>query len=170
MVQKRGVFKFWYGVDMRSVDEIPVAHTPEGGWKEFPDLVLEHCADELSDDAIDMRGMWEVTEIMVNGEVVENHFMIGHMQRIEQAANRVVVMASGVIHDMRCDGTVENGVNDVDADFTREISVVATFEDGIHVLRPVDMPVEVRRYFDGSILVWEYGPFFTARLKKNSDL
>ena len=103
--------------------------------------------------------MWEVIEIIVDDEVVENHFMIGHMQRIEQAANRVIVTAGGVVHDMRCDGTVKNGVNDVDADFTREISVV-TFEDGVHVLRPVDMPLEVRRYLDGSKLVWEYGPFF----------
>ena len=152
---------------MRSVDEIPVAHTPEGGWKEFPPLVLADCSDELSEDAVDMRGMWEVIEIIVDDEVVGDHFMIGHMQRIEQAANRVVVTAGGVVHDMRCDGTVENGVNDVDADFTREISVVATFEDGVHVLRPVDMPLEVRRYFDGPTLVWEYGPFFTARMKKS---
>ena len=76
---------------MRSVDEIPVAHTPEGGWKEFPPLVLADCSDELSDDAVNMRGMWEVIEIIVDDEVVEGHFMIGHMQRIEQAANRVVL-------------------------------------------------------------------------------
>ena len=63
-------------------------------------------------------------------EVVEDHFAIGHMPT-EQAANAVVT-AGGVVHDMRCDGTVENGVNDVDADFTREISVVATFEDGVY--------------------------------------
>ncbi len=161
------IFIFWYGVYMRSVDEIPVAHTPEGGWTEFPPLVLAGCSDELSEDAVDMRGMWEVIEIIVDDEIVGDHFMIGHMQRIEQAANRVVVAAGGVVHDMRCDGTVENGVNDVDADFTREISVVATFEDGVHVLRPVDMPLEVRRYFDGPTLVWEYGPFFTARMKKS---
>ena len=151
---------------MRSVDEIPVAHTPEGGWKEFPPLILADCIGELSDDAVDMRGMWEVTEIVVDDEIVEDHFMIGHMQRIEQAADRVIITAGGVIHDMRCDGTVENGVNDVDADFTRRISVVATFEDGVHVLRPVGMPLEVRRYFDGQKLVWEYGPFFTARMEK----
>ena len=155
---------------MRSVDEIPVEHTPEGGWTEFPPPVLADCSDELSDDAVDMRGMWEVTEIRVDDEIVEDHFMVGHMQRIEQAANRVVVTAGGVVHDMRCDGTVENGVNDVDADFTRKISVVATFEDGVHVLRPVDMSVEVRRYLDGPKLVWEYGPFFTAHLERNSDL
>ena len=79
--------------------------------------------------------------------------------------NRVVVTAGGVVHDMRCDGTVENGVNDVDADFTREISVVATFEDGVHVLRPVDMPVEVL-VFGGVKLVWSMVPFFTAHLER----
>ena len=35
--------------------------------------------------------MWEVIEIIVDDEVVEGHFMIGHMQRIEQAAIRVVL-------------------------------------------------------------------------------
>ena len=155
---------------MRSVDEIPVAHTPEGGWTEFPDLVLEHCVDDLSDDAIDMRGMWEVTDVLVEDKSVEDHFMLGSLQRIEQAADRVVITSKGVIHDMRCDGTIENGVNDVAADFIQRITVIATFEDGVHVLRPVDMPVEVRRYFDGPILVWEYGPFFKAHLTKNSDL
>ena len=39
---------------MRSVDEIPVAHTPDGGWTEFPPLVLTDCSDALSDDAVDM--------------------------------------------------------------------------------------------------------------------
>ena len=99
---------------MRSVDEIPVAHLlrrVEG----FPPLFLADCSDALSDDAVDMRGMWEVTEIRVNDEVVEDHFMIGHMQRMRLPI--VVVTAGGVVHDMRCDGTVENGVNDVDADF-----------------------------------------------------
>ena len=154
------------GCYMTSVNDIPVAHTPDGGWTEFPPPILAECSDALSPDAIDMRGMWQVTEIMVDDEIVEDHFMIGHMQRIEQAADRVIITAGGVVHDMRCDGTVENGVNDVDADFNREISVVATFEDGVHVLRPVDMPLEVRRYFDGPTLVWEYGPFFTARMEK----
>ncbi|MEE2683213.1 MAG: hypothetical protein VYD77_04700 [Actinomycetota bacterium] len=155
---------------MRSVNDIPVAHTPDGGWTDFPELILEHCVDELIDNAIDMRGMWEVTEVLVENKSIEEHFMIGSMQRIEQAADRVVITSSGVIHDMRCDGTVKNGVNDVAADFIQRISVIATFENGVHILRPVDMPIEVRRYFDGPMLVWEYGPFFTAHLKKISDL
>lgn len=41
------------------------------------------------------------------------------LQRIEQAGDRMVVTGGGVIHDMRCDGTAEHGVNDVaERDFT----------------------------------------------------
>ncbi|MEA3077794.1 MAG: hypothetical protein QOF60_2702 [Actinomycetota bacterium] len=43
--------------------------------------------------------------------------------------------------------------------------MVCTFEDGVHVLRPVGMPgIEVTRRIDGDELVWEYGPMFVARL------
>ena len=63
----------------------------------------------------------------------------------------------GVIHDMRCDGTEENGVHDVMAiDFTTRIDVVATYEDGVHVLRPVGLPIEVTRRLDGDEMVWDY--------------
>jgi len=45
--------------------------------------------------------------------------------------------------------------------------VVCTFEDAVHVLRPVGMPgVEVTRALDGDQLVWKYGPLFTARLER----
>ena len=69
----------------------------------------------------------------------------------------VLVTAGGIIHDMRCDGTEEHGVNDV-AEFDKQtaITVVATFEDGVHVLRPVGMPIEVKRWLDGDDLVWQY--------------
>jgi hypothetical protein len=94
--------------------------------------------------------------------------MVGSLQRIEQAADRMVITSEGVIHDMRCDGTVEHGVHDVSIDFTTEITVVATYENGVHVLRPVGVPIEVRRHLEGDELVWEYGPFFTARLERTS--
>jgi hypothetical protein len=88
------------------------------------------------------------------------------LQRIEQAADRMVVTAGGVIHDMRCDGTPENGVNDVaERDFKTRITVIATYEDGVHVLRPVGIPVEVTRRRDGDEMVWTY-PGFTARLRR----
>ena len=38
---------------------------------------------------------------------------------------------------MRCDGVLEHGVNDVmHTDFTTPMHVVATYENGVHVLRP----------------------------------
>ena len=43
-----------------SVDSIPVAHTPPGGWSgTFPDPVLTGCTDPTVDGAPDMRGMWQ---------------------------------------------------------------------------------------------------------------
>jgi hypothetical protein len=67
---------------------------------------------------------------------------------------------------MRCDGTEANGVDDV-AEFDKQtpIKVVATFEDGVHVLRPVGLPIEVRRWRVGGDLMWQYVGF-TARLTR----
>lgn len=148
-----------------SVDSIPVATTPPGGWAgAFPELVLAGCQDPLVDGAPDMRGMWQVVEVLVDGEAVEGHPALGALQRIEQCADRVTITAGGIIHDMRCDGTVERGVNDV-AEFDKRtpISVVATFEDHVHVLRPVGLSIEVKRWRDGDDLMWQYVGF-TCRL------
>ena len=153
---------------MPSVNDIPVAHTPTGGWEAFPDPILEGCPDALSENAPDLRGMWKVNTVSVKGSYDSDHEMVGSLQRIEQAADRMVITSEGVIHDMRCDGTVEHGVHDVSIDFTTEITVVATYENGVHVLRPVGVPIEVRRHLEGDELVWEYGPFFTARLERTS--
>jgi hypothetical protein len=70
---------------------------------------------------------------------------------------------------MRCDGTVERGVHDVaEFDKTTPITVVATYEDGVHVLRPVGLPIEVRRRREGDQMVWDYVGF-TARLERVTD-
>lgn len=89
------------------------------------------------------------------------------MQRIEQCGDRLVVTAGGIVHDMRCDGTLEHGVHDVaERNHTTEISVVASFEDGVHVLHPVGLPgIEVTRRLEGDQIVWDY-PGFTARLDR----
>jgi hypothetical protein len=153
---------------MPGVDEIPVAHTPPGGWRgEMPPPVLAGCTDPLSPDAPDLRGLWEVFAVDMNGGAAsEGHRLYGMLQRIEQAGDRMVVTGSGVIHDMRCNGTPENGVNDVaERDFQTKITVVATYENGTHVLRPVGIPVEVTRRLDGDEMVWTY-PGFVARLRR----
>ncbi|HEX4492830.1 MAG TPA: hypothetical protein VH914_16610 [Acidimicrobiia bacterium] len=148
--------------------DIPVAHTPPGGYGDtFPDPVLAACDEPLVDGAPDLRGMWEVVGVEVDGAPAPaGHGAYGHVERVEQCGDRLVVTGSGIIHDMRCDGTVEHGVHDVmQADFTTEISVVASYEDGVHVLRPVGVPFEVTRRRDGDDMIWTYFGF-TARLRR----
>jgi hypothetical protein len=150
-------------------DQIPVAHTPPGGYgPEMPPPVLAGCTEPLVAGAPDMRGVWRVlTTDWKSGGTPDPDPVAGHVERIEQCGDRVCITSSGVIHDMRADGTVEHGVNDVAAGNGPSISVVCTFEDGVHTLRPVGMPgFEVTRRLDGDHLVWEYGPMFTARLER----
>jgi hypothetical protein len=150
-------------------DDIAVAHTPAGGYgKDMPPPILAGCTEALVNGAPDMRGMWRVVSVeWKGGNAPDPDPIASHVERIEQCGDRVIVTASGVIHDMRADGTAERGVNDVAAANGRPISVVCTFEDGVHTLRPVGMPgIEVTRRLDGAQLVWEYGPMFTARLER----
>ncbi len=150
-------------------NEIPVAHTPPGGYRpDMPPSILGSCTEPLTPGAPDLRGLWRVIDVeWKSGTPPDPDRVQQHLERIEQRGNRVCITADGIIHDMRADGTAEHGVNDVAAVDGRPISVVCTFERGVHVLRPAGLPgVEVTRRLDGDILVWEYGPFFTARLER----
>ena len=139
------------------VDEIPVARTPPGGWQgEMPSLVLEACDEPLSPGIPDFRGLWQAFEVTVDGKQIAD---ASHHERVEQAGNRVVITAGGVIHDMRADGTLENGVNDVSAGGLTPISVAASFEDGALVLRPNNAFVAVTRHLEGDVLVWNLFPY-----------
>lgn len=148
-------------------DDVPVAHTPPGGYGDaFPPPVLAGCVEPLVEGAPDLRGLWEVVEVRVEGETVSGHRALGHLQRVEQCGDRVVITAGGVVHDMRCDGTAEHGVRDV-AEFDKKtpITVVATYEDEVHTLRPVGIAIEVTRMREGDDMIWTY-PGFTARLRR----
>lgn len=152
----------------RRSGDIPVAHTPAGGWRgEMPAPVLAGCDEELSAGAPDLRGLWRVVSVTVDGAPVPDHPATGLVQRVEQCGDRLVVTAGGIIHDMRCDGTEEHGVHDVaEFDHRTPIVVVASYEDGVHVLRPVGLPgVEVTRRRDGASMVWTYVGF-EARLER----
>jgi hypothetical protein len=155
---------------MSVIDDIPVAHTPPGGYGDtMPPPILGDRNESLAPDAPDLRGTWSVTAVTVNGEPAPDHRIHTHVERIEQAGDRVVVTAGGVIHDMRADGTLAHGVHDVaGADFATQIHVVATFEDGVLVLRPDGLPgVEVRRWRERDELVWDYAGAFIARLSES---
>ena len=147
-------------------DDIPIAHTPPGYWKAMPPPVLSRCTEPLAAEVFDMRGMWKIVEVIAGAEG-----SIGNLQRIEQCGNRVVITAGGVTHDMRADGTYENGVNDIGAPSTNgaPISVAASFENGVHILRPKGMPIAVERELLNDSLVWRYGPLLTFRLERIID-
>lgn len=46
--------------------------------------------------------------------------------------------------------------------------VAATYEQGIHILRPDGIPIEVRRWRDGKYLVWDYVGFI-AKMELIAD-
>ena len=82
------------------------------------------------------------------------------VERVEQAGNRITITTGGLVHDMFCDGTLENGVDDVAGIGGRHIRVAATWEDGVHKLRPFNKKVvAVTRKLDGDEMLWRYGPF-----------
>ena len=140
-------------------DDIPVAHTPPGGYgKTFPPPVLAGCDEPLVAGAPDLRGIWRTLRAERGGEPLPpEHPIYRYVERIEQCGDRIVDMGGGTIADARCDGTEEHGVHDVSAfDYRTPIHVIATYEDGVFVLRPVGMPgIEVTRRLDADgHMVW----------------
>ena len=147
--------------------------TPTGGWKgEMPAPFLTACTDDLVDIAPDLRGTWSPVEITINGEPAPAGIPLWqHVERIEQAGQRVTLTSDGIIHDFPLvDGSFENGCHDVAAaDFTTPIVVAASYEDGVLVLRPQGLDgIEVRRWRDGPHLMWSYHSAFVMKMERSS--
>lgn len=139
--------------------DIPVAHTPPGGYgATFPPPVLAACTEPLASGAPDLRGVWKTLRAERGGAAVPADDRIyGYAERIEQCGDRIVDMGGGTIADARADGTLANAVHDVSVrDLKTPITVIATFEKGVFVLRPVGMPgIEVTRRLDAEgHMVW----------------
>ena len=142
-----------------NADDIPVAHTPPGGYGEnFPPLILGGCNEPLAEGAPDLRGIWRAVSATRGGESVpQDDRLLSYTERIEQCGNRIVDCGGGTIADARADGTEENGVHDVSVfDYVTPIHVVASYEHGVFILRPVGIPgIEVRRWLDeDGHMVW----------------
>ena len=139
----------------KATTDIPLDHTAPGASLDvWPSRTLDGCHEPLAPGVPDLRGVWEV----VDGR------MRGHVERIEQAGNRITISTGGLVHDMFADGTLENGVDDIAGFGGSRIRVAATFEDGVHKLRPGNKKlVAVTRRLDGDEMRWRYGPF-TNRL------
>ena len=121
---------------MRS-SEIPVAHTPPGGYgATFPPLILGDCTEQLVAGVPDLRGIWKTVSATRGGvQVPPDDRLMSYTERTE-----------------------ENGVHDVSVfDYTTPIHVVASYEDSVFVLRPVGMPgIEVTRQLDQNVnMIWQ---------------
>ena len=147
-------------------DDIPVAHTPPGGYgKTFPKPVLAACTEPLVGGAPDLRGIWKTLLATRDGKPVpKGQRIYNYVERIEQCGDRIVDMGGGTIADARADGSEENGVHDVSVfDYKSPIRVLATYEDGVFVLRPLLIPgltvtipwIEVTRRLDADgHMIW----------------
>lgn len=122
---------------------------PDASWNVWPSRILDGCREPIVDGAADLRGVWECYE----GP------MKGHVERIEQAGNRIAITTGGLVHDMFCDGTLENGVNDTAGIGGRRIRVAARWRNGVHKLRPWNTVVAVTRRLDpeNGDMIWRYG-------------
>lgn len=125
--------------------DIPVAHTPPGFWTRFPPPILARCTEPLAPGAPDLRGVW-----------VGEHEGKTHVERIEQCGDRVIVISGGVIHDMRADGVLAHGVDDIAAGSGMPIKVAAIFENNGLSLKPFGGPTRVTRVLKGDELTFDY--------------
>ena len=142
--------------------EIPQGHTPNCGWEKFPQPILKGCTEPLMEGADDLRGLWHQTE---GGSV-------GHIERIEQCGNRVVVTAGGLIHDLTGDGKLSGASNDVGRFrlgplrlCVRTSATVEWHEKQLHFFA-FGGPHVVTRYLDGEELVWIYPRIGTTRMER----
>ena len=112
--------------------------------------------------ADDLRGLWQQTE---GGRV-------GHVERIEQCGNRVVVTAGGLIHDMTGDGKLSGSSNDVGRFrlgplrlCVRTSATTEWHEKQLHFYA-FGGPHVVSRYLEGDELVWIYPSFGATRMQR----
>ena len=153
------------GSGRRAVD-IPKGNTPGCGYDHFPLPILAACTEPLPPEADDIRGLWH--------GVSGGH--VGHVERVEQCGNRVVVTAAGLIHDYGPNSTGGLNTNDTEG------SVLFTLAGKEHCMRTSASmiwedknlnfyvfgwgPRVVRRYRDGDELIWEYVDGSVTRMER----
>ena len=146
--------------------DIPKANTPGCAYDHFPLPVLAACTEPLPREADDIRGLWR--------GVSGGH--VGHVERVEQCGNRVVVTAAGLIHDYGPNSTGGLNTNDTEG------SVLFTLRGKEHCMRTSASmicedkilnfyvfgwgPRVVRRYRDGEELIWEYADGSVTRMER----
>jgi hypothetical protein len=178
---------------------------------DFPPPVLgsEGKGMDLPPNAPKIAGFWKVTEVRsrLTGRILEHgddeqdeeeddeddeagwplvdHPHVGFTLRIEQSGNRVVITTKGVhriIHDMVCDGTPENGVNDVSgSDHMTQVRATAEFvkdrkRGNVLTIHPLNsllskiakMTSVVEYWREGDKIVWKFG-LYVIYLEASGD-
>ena len=126
-------------------NDIPKAYTPGCSYTTIPMPILAECTEPLAEGVVDMRGLW----LGVSGRV-------GHLERIEQCGNRVVVTAYGVIHDFRADGTLKNGARDVGMACNNFQSAIHFNDGGVMVFRLFNLFDTVFREMRGEEMIFTF--------------
>ena len=138
----------------KSSDDIPKAYTPGCGFSKTPMPILSSCTEPLAEGVVDMRGLWLGT----SGR-------IGHLERIEQCGNRVVVTAYGTIHDFRVDGTLKNGARDVGIVCNNFASAIR-FDKGTMVFKLFRLFDVVTRKMEGEEMIFTFIDGIQTRTKR----
>ena len=143
--------------------DIPKGNTPGCSYTHFPLPILAECTEPLPEGADDIRGLWLGVE---GGHV-------GHVERVEQCGSRVVVTASGIIHDGGPNSTGGLTSNDTeggvlfligDREYCPRTSASMIWNEGVLDFHVFGWgPVVVRRYLENDQLVWEYADGSTTR-------
>ena len=138
----------------KSSYDIPKAYTPGCGFSKTPMPILASCTEPLAEGVVDMRGLWLGT----SGR-------IGHLERIEQCGNRVVVTAYGTIHDFRVDGTLKNGARDVGIVCNNFASAIR-FDKGTMVFKLFKLFDVVTRKMEGEEMIFTFVDGIQTRTKR----
>ena len=126
-------------------NDIPKAYTPGCSYTTIPTPILAECTEPLAQGVVDMRGLW----LGASGRV-------GHLERIEQCGNRVVVTAYGIIHDFRADGTLKNGARDVGMACNNFQSAIHFNDEGVMVFRLFNLFDTVFRKMRGEEMIFTF--------------
>ena len=136
--------------------QIPKGNTPGCGYDHFPLPILRECTEPLTEGADDIRGLWRA----VSGA------RTGHVERVEQCGERVVITTAGVIHDYGPNSSGGLNTNDTEGsvfftagnrEFCMRSSASMIWEDEVLNFHVFGWgPKVVRRYREGDVLIWEY--------------
>lgn len=150
--------------------DIPKGNTPGCAYDHFPLPILRDCSEPLPGDADDIRGLWRA----ISGA------RKGHVERVEQCGERVVVTAAGIIHDYGPNSSGGLNTNDTEGrvlftagsrEYCMRTSASMIWEDKVLNFYVFGWgPRVVRRYREGKWLVWEYADGSVNKMERLCQL